>query len=176
MALCHGRGTILRGAGLTGNKCGFYRESGKRRQRNLHAACFLVVAGHTHDSSITTFGRDGFFRRFSTLKCRLTQIADWERVALEARFQPSEMAALCWISLRQLERHFAKQFQQTPRAWTRELRCRPARELIVKGWSNKAVTFELYFSNESHLCHEFSSHYGQPPQAFDPVFPPKSVF
>jgi len=108
------------------------------------------------------------------MKCRLTQIDQWERVALQARFQPSEMAALCWVSLRQLERHFTKRFQQTPREWTRALRCRLARELIAKGWSNKAVAFEFHFSNESHLCHEFASHYGQPPQAFGPSFSPQA--
>jgi len=104
------------------------------------------------------------------MKCRLAQIADWELVAREAKFQPSQMAALCWVSLRQLERYFAKRFQKTPREWTRALRCRLARELIAKGWSNKAVTFELHFSNESHLCHEFSSHYELPPQAFGPAY------
>src|SRR4051812_11990658 len=107
------------------------------------------------------------------MKCRLAKIDQWERVALQARFQPSEMAALCWVSLRQLERHFTKQFQQTPREWARALRCRMARDLIAKGWSNKAVAFELHFSNESHLCHEFSTHYSQPPQAFGPSYCPE---
>lgn len=83
------------------------------------------------------------------------------------------MAALCWVSLRQLERHFTKQFQQTPSKWARALRCRLARELIAKGWSNKAVAFELHFSNESHLCHEFITHYSRPPQAFGPSFSPR---
>lgn len=113
------------------------------------------------------------------MKCRLAQIEQWEPVAQAARFQPSGMAALCWVSLRQLERHFIKRFQQTPGKWTRALRCRLARELIAKGWSNKAAAFELHFSNESHLCHEFMIHYGQSPQAFGPSFStklkPKSV-
>jgi transcriptional regulator GlxA family with amidase domain len=141
---------------------------------NLHATCCAIRAGHLNDSAITTPGSDRTLRQFSFMKCRLAQIVQWERVALEARFQPSTMAALCWVSLRQLERHFAKQFQQTPRDWTRAMRCRLARDLIAKGWSNKAVVFELHFSNESHLCHEFTLHYGQTPQAFGPSFSPQT--
>jgi len=76
-------------------------------------------------------------------------------MAREARFHPVAMAALCSISLRQLERFFAEHFNTTPIAWTREFRCKQARQLIARGWTIKAVATELDFANESHLGHEF---------------------
>ena len=101
---------------------------------------------------------------------RLHRIGNWVKLAREARFRPAEMAALCPVSLRQLERFFIKEFKQTPTEWTRELRCRLARRLISEGWSNKAVTTELQFADESHFCHEFKRIYGVCPQTYAPLY------
>lgn len=101
---------------------------------------------------------------------RLLGIQDWENLAKEAGFQPAMMAALCPISLRQLQRFFVQHFNQTPGKWMRKLRCEQARRLIAEGWSNKAVAAHLGFSNESHLCHEFRRVYGVPPQSFAPLY------
>lgn len=101
---------------------------------------------------------------------RLLKIQQWEELAQNAEFQPAAMAALCPVSLRQMERFFAKQFHKTPGEWARELRCRLARHLISEGWSNRAVAEELHFGSESHFCHEFKRVYGVSPQTFGPVF------
>ncbi len=101
---------------------------------------------------------------------RLAMIRDWEKLARQARFQPSEMAALCPISVRQLERFFAERFNTTPGQWARALRCRLACELITQGWSTKAVASELRFVDASHLCRDFRKIYGVPPQYFAPRY------
>src|SRR5262245_21851044 len=101
---------------------------------------------------------------------QLSHIDSWEDVARQANFQPATMAGLCSISLRQLERFFIAHFAKTPREWTRELRCELARQLIAKGWTNKAVVIELSFANPSHLCHEFRRLYGVPPRDFAPTY------
>jgi len=106
------------------------------------------------------------------MSARFLSIQDWEKLAREAKFQPAIMAALCLVSLRQMQRLFGQQFNKTPREWTRELKCRIARQLILQGWANKAVVEELGFGNESHLCHEFKRMYGSPPQSFAPRFRP----
>jgi AraC-like DNA-binding protein len=98
------------------------------------------------------------------------QIQDWERLAREANFQPQVMAALCPISLRQLERFFKRDLKKTPSRWVRDLRCRLALKLISAGWSSKAVAAELHYWDESHFCHEFKRVYGVPPQNFAPVY------
>ncbi|HWX20690.1 MAG TPA: helix-turn-helix domain-containing protein [Candidatus Binatia bacterium] len=99
---------------------------------------------------------------------RLLQIQDWEQLAREAVFQPAIMAALCPISLRQMERFFLQHFDQTPSEWVRGLRCRLARQFISEGWSSKAVILELGFVDGSHLGREFRRFYGVPPQTFAP--------
>src|SRR5208282_5839979 len=101
---------------------------------------------------------------------RLFKIQDWEKLARQAKFQPGVMAALCPVSLRQLQRFFAEVFDQTPREWARKLRCRIARQLVSEGWSNRAVAEELGLGNESHLCHEFKRFYGVPPQTLAPLY------
>jgi len=101
---------------------------------------------------------------------RLLKIHDWEKLAREAAFHPGTMAALCPISLRQLERFFVEHFNETPARWARRLKCRLACELIGRGWSNKAVVVELAFGNESHLCHEFKRLFGVTPQSFAPLY------
>ena len=97
---------------------------------------------------------------------RLERIQDWEKIAQQAHFCPEEMAVLCKRSLRQLERFFAVRFKKSPGKWARDLRCRLARELILMGYSNKAVVAELHFGNASHFCHEFKRLYGVPPLSF----------
>ena len=104
------------------------------------------------------------------MSCRLSRVGKWEEVARKAGFQPVVMAALCAVSLRQMERFFALRFEQTPREWVSEFRCRVARELISQGWSNRAVALDLGFANESHFCHEFKRLCGVSPQSFAPGF------
>src|SRR5215472_12563148 len=101
---------------------------------------------------------------------RLLDIQNWEKLAHEANFRPESMAALCTVSLRQLERFFIKTFHQTPKKWARQLRCRLALNLIAQGWSSKAVAGQLHFWDESHFCNDFKRVYGAPPQAFAPSY------
>jgi AraC-like DNA-binding protein len=93
-------------------------------------------------------------------------------MAREALFRPSGMAAMCSISLRHLERHFAKHFHKTPGAWTRDLRLRLAKKLISQGWSDKAVVAELGFTDSAHLCREFRMRCGTTPQDHAPIHLP----
>lgn len=100
---------------------------------------------------------------------RLSRIADWEQLAEAARFQPAELAALCSVSLRQLQRFFFSRFGKTPREWLRELQCRKGRQFIAQGYSTKAAKTELNFASASHFCREFKKIYGVTPQSFAPA-------
>jgi transcriptional regulator GlxA family with amidase domain len=101
---------------------------------------------------------------------RLLTIQELEHLATAAQFHPVTMADLWPISMRQMERIFVKEFGKTPHEWIKEFRCRLARELIAKGWSNKAVVIELNFGNEAQLCHDFHKVYACPPQSFAPLY------
>jgi AraC-like DNA-binding protein len=103
---------------------------------------------------------------------RLSKIDEWEPLARQSGFRPAAMAALCHVSLRQVERHFDLQFETTPGCWLRALQCRLAKELVSQGYSNKAAASELKFANESHFCREFKKIFGVPPQTFAPGWNP----
>jgi transcriptional regulator GlxA family with amidase domain len=105
---------------------------------------------------------------------RLLRIQNWEKLAVEAKFEPARMAALCPISLRQMQRFFVQQFAQTPSEWAGVLRGRLALKLVLRGWQNKAIAEELGYADESHFCHAFKRVYGFPPQTYAPMFSGRS--
>lgn len=104
------------------------------------------------------------------MSARLLRIHQWDQLAWDADFEPAKMATLCCVSLRQLQRFFAEQHQQTPRQWLRELRCELAKELISQGFSTKAAAAELKFGSESHFCREFKRVFKASPQTFAPTY------
>jgi AraC-like DNA-binding protein len=106
---------------------------------------------------------------------RLARIQRWEDLAKEANYHLEEMASLCGVTQRQMQRYFKKHFRSTPRHWLRELQCKTAKELISKGLSSKAAALDVGFATESHFCREFKKVFGVSPQSFSPHFPgPKS--
>lgn len=101
---------------------------------------------------------------------RLSKIEDWEQLAKEAKFRPGQVAALCGVSDRQLERYFKERFNTTPGQWLRRCRCRFAQALIAQGFASKAVAADLHFASSAHFCREFKKEFGSAPQDFSPVW------
>lgn len=97
---------------------------------------------------------------------KLLTIKEWEEVARKAGYNPGNMAALCSISERQMQRLFQQHVKCTPSRWLRLLQCRLAKQLICQGYSNKAVASELKFSSQSHFCREFKKVVGTSPKNF----------
>jgi AraC-like DNA-binding protein len=93
---------------------------------------------------------------------------EWERLAREADFKTTRMAALCSISERQLERIFKRKLNCTPSQWLRELQCRLAKDLVAQGYTSKAAAAELKFATDAHFCREFKKVFGTSPQTFAP--------
>jgi len=73
------------------------------------------------------------------MRSHLSKIQGWEALALEAKFRPAVLAAICPICLRQMGGFFRAEFQKTPLKRIREFRCRLARQLVSQGWRNQAV-------------------------------------
>jgi AraC-like DNA-binding protein len=109
------------------------------------------------------------------MSSRLLRVTDWEELATNANYEPEQLAALCSISLRQLERFFKLKFEKNPAAWIRDLKCGRAATLISSGYSTKAAALEVGFASASHFCREFKKVYGSSPQTFspDPATKPK---
>src|SRR6266568_2676573 len=97
------------------------------------------------------------------MSSRLDQLATehWEAKAREAGFHPLQLARLCQVSVRQLERHFLKDFQFTPKKWLTHYRLREGGRLLLEGQlSVKAIAFQLNFKQPSNFSRAFKKFYG----------------
>jgi AraC family transcriptional regulator len=90
----------------------------------------------------------------------------WEELAETARFDARELARLCRVSTRQLERDLRRQLGRTPQDWLNERRIIAAERLLISGLQVKAVAFELGFKQASHFCRQFKSWRRMTPSEF----------
>jgi len=104
------------------------------------------------------------------MSARRPTIAELQVLGQRANFHPDQLAALWPISKRQMERVFQCTFHKTPRTWLRELQCRLALNLVSQRFSNKAITFQLGFANETHFCRAFRKAFGATPRAIARAF------
>ena len=96
----------------------------------------------------------------------LERVQDWVSLAQTARYRVEDLAALCSVSRRQLERQFAKRLGTPPHAWLNDLRLGRACELLLHGYYVKAAALEVGFRDASHFCRAFKLRYGVTPRAF----------
>ena len=100
------------------------------------------------------------------MNSHLDRFHDWVSLARSAGYRPAELARLCSVSLRQLERHFEHRFGSRPQVWLSDLRLEQAPELLLQGCYVKAVALELGFKDAPHFCRRFKLRYGLSPLAF----------
>ena len=97
------------------------------------------------------------------MSSRLEFVQQWEVLAVKAGYRPSDLAALCQISLRTLERHFQKNYGVTVSQWMRELRLGKAYQTLIQGKSVKEAAFDHGYKQVSHFSREFKNHFGVSP-------------
>ena len=90
----------------------------------------------------------------------------WEALAGAARYDAKELAKLCGLSVRQLERNFRRRFARSPQDWLNEQRIAAARRLLLSGQLVKVVAFELGFKQPSHFCRHFKEYCRLTPSRF----------
>src|SRR5581483_9701131 len=91
---------------------------------------------------------------------------DWKELAERARYDAKNLAALCRISSRQLQREFRRQLGRSPQDWLDEQRISAARRLLLAGEPLKKVAADLGFKQTSHFCRRFKSINKMTPSAF----------
>jgi AraC family transcriptional regulator, exoenzyme S synthesis regulatory protein ExsA len=74
-----------------------------------------------------------------------------------------ELARLCQVSMRTLQRHFRKHYNTTLSQWVRELRLERARIMLASAESVKCVAFDLGYKQPSHFTRDFKDRFGVPP-------------
>ena len=94
---------------------------------------------------------------------RLEYVQQLESLAVQAGYRPSDLAALCQISLRTLERHFQKNYGVTVSKWMRDLRLGKAYETLKLGKSVKEAAYDHGYKQVSHFSREFKGHFGFSP-------------
>ena len=87
----------------------------------------------------------------------------WEKLAVEANYKPQQIARLCNVSLRTVQRHFARDFGQTISEWLRVYRLNQAYSRIIEGEQVKIVAYDLGFKQLSHFSRAFKQVHGVPP-------------
>jgi len=91
---------------------------------------------------------------------------NWEELAPAAHYNAQELAKLCGISTRQLQRHFRFRFCCSPQSWLNHRRLLVAEELLLSGDSVKKVALDLGFKQPSHFCRVFKTWNHMPPSQF----------
>jgi AraC-like DNA-binding protein len=102
------------------------------------------------------------------MSSRLQFVQEWEALAQEAGYRPSELADLCQISLRTLERHFQKHYGSTVSKWLRDLRLKLAYQALLTGKAVKEVAFDHGYKQMSHFSRDFKSYFGVSPSMLLP--------
>ena len=87
----------------------------------------------------------------------------WESLAFAAGFRISELARICHVSVRTLQRHFRKQYNLTLSEWLRAVRLEQARAKLITADCIKAVAFDLGYKQASHFTRDFKQRFGVPP-------------
>ena len=86
-------------------------------------------------------------------------------LSADCSYNATTLAARLGISLRQLQRLFARQLGCSPRAWLREQRMQAAHRLLPRASTIKEVALALSFRQESHFSRDFRSRFGYTPSA-----------
>ncbi|HEV8543294.1 MAG TPA: helix-turn-helix transcriptional regulator [Verrucomicrobiae bacterium] len=90
----------------------------------------------------------------------------WEDLARQARFRATDLAQLCGISLRTLQRHFKREYRTTVSDWLSAFRLEQARLELLHGEGVKQVAYGLGYKQLSHFSRAFKERYGIPPSLF----------
>lgn len=94
---------------------------------------------------------------------RLKTVQEWESLAQNAHYRAHELAALCQVSLRTLQRHFRAHYGLTVSKWIRDIRLREAYARLIKGAMVKEVAFDLGYKQLSHFSRDFKDYFGVSP-------------
>ena len=101
-------------------------------------------------------------------RLQVSRTDSWEVLAAESNYRPTELARLCHVSLRTLQRRFAQNYGMTISDWMRQIRLAKAYARVVSGESIKVVAYDLGFKQLSHFSRVFKQVHGVAPSFVSP--------
>jgi len=87
-------------------------------------------------------------------------------LARQANWSTALLAKECGVSVRTLQRFFAKRIRTSPKVWLAEKRRRRAVELLVQGSSVKETAMLVGYKQASTFSREFKKRCGRYPTAY----------
>jgi len=80
----------------------------------------------------------------------------WTTLAAKSKFQPAQLARLCGVSIRTLERQFLRSLKKSPREWLSARRMETAASRIqASSELIKTIAFELGFTHPNNFARTF---------------------
>jgi AraC-like DNA-binding protein len=104
-------------------------------------------------------------RRVQSGKRQLLDLDAIRALSSDCAYNASTLATRLGISIRQLQRLFARQLGCSPRTWLREERMQAAHRLLLRASTIKEVSLALSFRQESHFSRDFRNRFGYTPSA-----------
>jgi transcriptional regulator GlxA family with amidase domain len=103
---------------------------------------------------------------------RLAQVTNWPELARTADYRTNNLARMCGVSTRELERFFLFKTGKCPHRWLNDLRQIEAIALIAAGKSVKETAIELHYKHPAHFSRDFKHFHGLPPTSAQSATPP----
>jgi len=97
---------------------------------------------------------------------RLDMIDHWPKLAALAHWNVAELAELCGVSVKTLERYCLKTFGLPPHQWLCKLRLEQAATDLQNHASVKLAANKAGYPHAHHFSRDFKKHFGRPPSRF----------
>ncbi len=97
------------------------------------------------------------------MNTKLKSVQDWLELAQEVNWSSRELANVCQVSVRTLERFFLKNYGKTPKTWLVEQRQKRAAALLEDGMTVKETAAVLGYRYSNQFSREFGAFWGYTP-------------
>ena len=98
--------------------------------------------------------------RTNDVQEQLARIADWPELGRRAHYRAAELARLCGVTRRSLERYFQARFRHAPQDSLDELRQRDLESWLRSERPLKEIAYLTGYKQPSHMTRQFKERHG----------------